>query len=101
MGFPLTRLRRLRQSETLRKMVRETALQPNHLIMPLFVRSGKNVRRPIGSMPGQFQLSTDLAVREAKEAKRLGIPAVILFGIPSKKDSVGSEAYDPNGIVQK
>lgn len=100
MKFPSTRLRRLRQFPTLRKMVSETTLTPDRFIMPVFVRPGRNVRKPISSMPGQYQFSVDQAVREAKEAKRLGIPAVILFGIPSRKDETGSEAYDRDGIVQ-
>lgn len=101
MGFPAIRLRRLRQAPGLRKMVRETSLSVNDFVLPLFVRPGKNVRKAIQSMPGQFQLSVDELVKEGKEAKKLGIPAVILFGIPSRKDARGSEAYDKNGIVQR
>ena len=100
MGFPSLRLRRLRRSGPVRRLVRETALSPENLVMPLFVRPGRNVRRPVKSMPGQFQLSVDQAVREAKEAAKLGIPGVILFGIPSRKDEAGSEAYAADGIVQ-
>ncbi|MBI3012415.1 MAG: porphobilinogen synthase [Elusimicrobia bacterium] len=100
MSFPVTRLRRLRKSESLRRLVRETSLAVDDLILPLFIRRGKGIRRPIGSMPGQFQLSVDQAVREVKESKKLGIPAVILFGIPDKKDDLGSESYDPEGIIQ-
>lgn len=99
-AFPATRLRRLRQSPLLRRMVRETALSPANLIQPFFVRPGRNQKRPVGSMPGVFQLSVDHVVKEARAAKRLGIPAVILFGIPSKKDAQGSEAYADDGIVQ-
>ena len=100
MTFPNTRLRRLRQTAVLRKMVSETTLSVDHLVLPLFVRPGKRVKKPIASMPGQFQRSVDETVREVREAKKLGIPAVILFGIPSKKDERGSEAYDENGIIQ-
>ena len=101
MGYPAVRLRRLRRTETIRKMVRETTLSAGDMILPLFVRPGKNVRKPILSMPGQFQLSPDEAVRMAKDAHRLGIPGVILFGIPSKKDERGSDAYNKSGIVQQ
>jgi porphobilinogen synthase len=101
MAFPYQRLRRLRQSEPLRRMVRETSLRPADLIYPLFVVNGRDQRQPITSMPGQFRLSVDLLVKEAAEARQLGIPAVILFGIPDKKDERGSGAYDPDGIVQR
>jgi porphobilinogen synthase len=82
-------------------MIRETHLIPDDLILPLFVRPGKGVRQPISSMPGHFQLSIDLLVKEVKEAKSLGIPGVILFGIPEKKDEMGSEAYAGDGIIQR
>jgi len=82
-------------------MIRETHLIPDDLILPLFVRPGKGVRQPISSMPGHFQLSIDLLVKEVKEAKSLGIPGVILFGIPEKKDEMGSEAYAEGGIIQR
>nr|MBI3613871.1 porphobilinogen synthase [Nitrospirota bacterium] len=101
MAFPYQRLRRLRESEPLRRMVRETRLSPADLIYPLFVVNGRDQRQPIVSMPGQFRLSVDLLVKEAAEARQLGIPAVILFGIPDKKDERGSGAYDPDGIVQR
>ncbi len=101
MNFPELRMRRLRKNETLRRMVRETVLTPSDFIYPLFVREGTGVRKPIGSMPGQFQLSVDEAVREAREAERVGVPAVILFGIPDHKDAVGSQAYAEDGIVQR
>ena len=101
MNFPFYRPRRLRKTETIRNMVRETNLTPNDLILPLFVTFGKNVRKPISSMPGQFQLSVDNIVKEAKEVKGLGIPAVILFGIPEHKDAEGSSAFDPKGPVQE
>ncbi len=100
MEFPRLRMRRLRRNETLRRMVRETVLTPADFIYPLFVREGKGVRNPIGSMPGQFQLSVDEAVKAAREAWDLGVPAVILFGIPEHKDAVGSGAYD-DGVVQR
>ena len=95
------RPRRLRQSEGIRQMVREMHLSPGDLIYPLFVRHGENVRIPIQSMPGIAQLSVDQAVREAGEAMTLGIPAVILFGIPAAKDPVGLENFAEDGIVQQ
>ena len=101
MGFPMQRLRRLRQSDALRRMVRETSLTPADLIYPLFVTEGRGRREDIGSMPGQCRLSIDLLLKEAGEVKALGIPAVILFGIPDRKDERGSSAYDPQGIVQR
>ncbi len=97
---PFRRLRRMRMNETFRSMVRETELSPKDFIYPLFVVPGKNVRREVRSMPGVFQLSIDETVKECVEVKNLGIPAVILFGIPEHKDEVGSEAYDEAGIVQ-
>ena len=101
MKFPLYRPRRLRQNARLRALVRETELSIDHLVMPMFVREGTKVRRPITSMPGQFQFSVDQAVKEAGQAFTLGVPAVILFGIPDKKDEKASAAYAPNGIVPK
>jgi porphobilinogen synthase len=101
MRFPQYRLRRLRQTETIRRMVRETHIRSNDLIYPLFVRPGKGVKQVISSMPGQFQLSIDMLIKEVKEAKSLGIPAVILFGIPDRKDETGSEGYSDDGIVQR
>ena len=101
MGFPQYRLRRLRKNEIFRKITRETHLRPEDFILPLFVRPGKGVKQPIASMPGHFQLSIDLLVKEVEEAKSLGIPGVILFGIPEKKDERGSEAYAEDGIIQK
>ena len=100
-GFPNTRLRRLRYHAGLRALVRETTLSPTNLILPLFVRPGKNIRQPIGSMPGQFQLSLDQLAVEAKEAQSLGIAGVILFGIPAEKDIEGSDSYCDTGIVQQ
>jgi porphobilinogen synthase len=101
MQYPEYRPRRVRRTENLRRMVRETQLAVDDFIYPLFVCPGKKVRKPVGSMPGVFQLSVDEAVTEAKKAADAGVPAVILFGLPSKKDPVGSEAWDENGVVQK
>ena len=100
-GFPQVRMRRLRRTATLRHMVRETNLQPHNFIYPLFVTHGHNVRIPIEPMPGQFQVSINHLLDEVAEAESLGIPAVLLFGVPSKKDPTGSEAYDTNGIIQE
>jgi porphobilinogen synthase len=97
--YPALRPRRLRRSENLRRMMRETALSTNNLIAGMFVRHGSNIQKPIVSMPGQFQFSIDMAVREAETLVELGIPAVLLFGIPETKDATGSENYDPEGIV--
>jgi len=99
--FPFQRPRRLRKNETIRRMVRETSLSPDDFIYPLFITYGKNVRKEIKSMPGCFQESVDSIVKHAKEVYSLGIPAVILFGIPEHKDEIGSGAYDPHGVVQK
>jgi len=101
MAFPAQRLRRLRQHELLRRMVRETSLSPADFIYPLFVVEGRDRREEIASMPGQFRLSVDLLVKEAGEITELGIPAIILFGIPNQKDERGSSGFDPNGIVQR
>lgn len=98
--FPATRMRRLRQSAALRQFVAETELNPRQLVLPLFVRSGQKVRRPIQAMPDVFQLSMDEALREAAEAHRLGISAVLLFGIPDAKDDQASGAYAEDGVVQ-
>ena len=99
--YPVKRMRRLRYNPLIRDMVRETELSKNDFIYPLFVVPGENVNNPIKSMPGISQLSIDNAVKECKEVEALGIPAVILFGIPSHKDEKGSEAYDPDGIIQR
>jgi len=101
MKFPVYRARRLRRNETLRRMVRETFLTVDDFICPLFVRPGKEMKNPIASMPGQFQFSIDQLVKEAKVVQGLGILAVLLFGIPTTKDEVGSEAYARDGIVQE
>ncbi len=99
MDFPTIRPRRLRRSAALRRMVRETELGPGRLVYPMFVTHGKGVRNDIQSMPGCAQLSVDLLVEEAKTAHAAGVPAVILFGIPARKDAVGSEGYSRDGIV--
>lgn len=101
MYFPEYRGRRLRQNKNFRRMVRETSLTVDDLILPLFVTFGKNKKEEISSMPGQYQLSVDNLAKEAKEIYDLGIPAVILFGIPEKKDELGTDAYSDKGIVQK
>jgi porphobilinogen synthase len=101
MSFPETRMRRLRQTEPLRALVRETSLNPGDLIYPLFICPGEAVRRPIGSMPGVFNLSIDEVVREAEEAASLGIGGLLLFGLPESKDEQASGAYDDKGIVQQ
>jgi len=101
MNFPRYRLRRLRKDDLFRRMFRETQLRPDDFILPLFVRPGKGVKQPISSMPGNFQLSIDLLIKEVKEAKSLGILGVLLFGIPDKKDEMGSEGYADDGIVQR
>ena len=101
MAFPIQRLRRLRQHEGLRRMVRETRLSVSDLIYPMFVTEGKDQRREIASMPGQSRLSIDLLVKEAGEVAGLGIPAIMLFGIPDRKDERGTSGYDPDGIIQR
>jgi porphobilinogen synthase len=95
------RFRRLRRTEALRALVRETRLSPSDFVYPLFVTHGEDVREEISSMPGQYHLSLDQLAREADELRSLGIPAVLLFGLPVEKDEVGSEAYDADGIVQR
>ena len=101
MAFPIHRPRRLRRTEALRRMVRETELRPSDFIYPLFVVEGRGVRNPVPSMPGIDNLSVDLAVEEAKRARAVGVPGVILFGIPGHKDPRGTGAWAENGIVQK
>jgi porphobilinogen synthase len=101
MSFPENRPRRLRRSDSLRRMVRETTLAPDNFIYPLFVVPGKGVRKEIESLPEQFYLSVDELPREAEEIARLGIPSVLLFGLPQKKDEVGSESWHPEGVVQR
>ena len=101
MPFPAQRLRRLRATPAIRNLVRETHLQPSQFILPLFVCPGEGVRREIGSMPGNYQLSIDELVKECTEVQALGIGGVILFGLPETKDDMASGAYDDNGIVQR
>jgi porphobilinogen synthase len=101
MFTPYYRPRRLRKNEDIRRMVRETILTVNDLIYPMFVVEGKGVKNEISSMPGNYQLSIDLLVKEVKEVHNLGVPAIILFGIPSKKDALGSDATSDDGIVQR
>jgi porphobilinogen synthase len=101
MLFPDYRPRRMRRNEALRSMVRETTLSVNDFILPLFAVDGKGVKNPIDAMPGNYQLSVDNLAKVAKQAYDLGIPGVILFGIPSTKDALGTQAYAKNGIVQR
>ena len=100
-AFPIQRLRRLRQKESFRRMVRETSVSPSDFVYPLFVTEGRDRRDPIASMPGQQRLSIDLLIKEGADVAALGIPAVILFGIPDHKDDRGSSGYDPDGVVQR
>ncbi len=101
MGFPETRMRRLRRTEALRSLVRETRLTPDSFVYPLFVCPGEDVRKEVRSMPGVFNLSVDQAVKDAREAKSLGVPGVILFGLPEKKDEVATGAWSDQGVVQQ
>src|ERR1700687_2092405 len=101
MSFPIQRPRRLRTSDALRSFVRETRLTPEGFIYPLFVCPGEGVRKEIRSMPGVFNLSVDEAVKECAEVKSLGIPSVILFGLPETKDEAATDAWSDNGIVQR
>ncbi len=101
MSFPITRMRRLRQNDTLRRMVRETRVCRDDLVLPLFVVEGSGIREPVASLPGVFRHSVDMLVNEVKEVCDLGIPAVILFGIPGEKDARGSGADAADGIVQR
>jgi porphobilinogen synthase len=101
MQFPEYRPRRLRKNENFRRLIRETSLNIDDLVYPLFVVSGKNVKKPIASMPGIFQLSIDYIIKEAREARELGIPAILLFGIPPHKDESGTGAFAKEGIIQQ
>jgi porphobilinogen synthase len=101
MSFPETRLRRLRQNPTLRRLVRETRLSADDFVLPLFVCPGEGVAKPVGSMPGVYQQSVDKIVETCREAQAEGIRAVLLFGLPEHKDEVGSAAWSPDGIVQR
>jgi porphobilinogen synthase len=101
MGFPINRPRRLRRTDTLRRMIRETRLSPDDFIQPYFVCPGRDVRKPIGAMPGVAQMSVDNVVGAARETFAAGVPAVILFGIPPHKDATGTEAWNDQGEVQR
>ena len=101
MLFPDYRPRRMRQSSAFRRMIRETELSVNNLILPLFAVGGKGVKNPIDSMPGVYQMSSDNLIKEAQKAKELGIPAIILFGLPESKDPLGTQAYADKGVVQQ
>ena len=101
MPFPIHRMRRLRRTERLRNLVRETRLSPEMMIYPIFVCPGEKVRNEVPSMPGQYNLSVDNAVKTARDAEKAGIAGILLFGIPQQKDELGSDAYDDNGIVQQ
>src|SRR4030095_4518617 len=101
MPYPLYRPRRLRESPLLRKMVRETTLKADDFMLPLFTVHARGVRAPTGSMPGQYRLSIDELLKECKDAASMGIPAVLLFGLPQDKDPRGSEAYAEDGIIQQ
>jgi porphobilinogen synthase len=101
MAFPISRPRRLRRTETLRRMIRETRLAPDDLIQPFFVCPGRDVKRPISSMPGVAQMSVDQVVRAARDTHAASVPAVILFGIPQRKDPSGSQAWNDHGEVQR
>ncbi|MBI4268151.1 MAG: porphobilinogen synthase, partial [Chloroflexi bacterium] len=100
-NFPQSRLRRLRRTDSLRALIRETRVDVGDLVYPLFVVAGNGVKQEISSMPGICRFSADKLSQEAESIARLGIPAVILFGIPDEKDDVGSGAYDPKGVVQE
>jgi len=101
MAFPTNRMRRLRRTQRLRNLVRETRLSPESMIYPIFVCPGEKVRTEVASMPGQYNISVDNAVETAREAEKAGIGGLLLFGLPPEKDEMGSDAYDENGIVQK
>src|SRR3954454_7455757 len=101
MAFPITRMRRLRATESLRALVRETHLRPSQFVLPLFVVEGEGIRKEIGAMPGNYQLSIDELVKECADLGPLGVGGVILFGIPVHKDEQASGAYDDQGIVQR
>src|SRR5215470_16221417 len=101
MPFPITRLRRLRRSGQIRDLVRETRLTPESFVYPMFVCPGEGVRKAVRSMPGVFNLSVDEAVKEAASAFSLGVPSVILFGLPEKKDEVATGAWADDGVVQQ
>src|SRR5437773_9727619 len=99
--FPIRRMRRLRRTAALRRLVQETHVAPAQLVWPLFVCHGEGVRREVPTLPGVYQTSVDELVRDAERARRLGLGGIILFGLPQSKDATGSEAYDEEGIVQQ
>src|SRR5438132_917429 len=101
MAFPVNRMRRLRRNQRLRNLIRETRLSPESMIYPIFVCPGQNIRKEVESMPGQYNLSVDNAVKVARDAEKAGIAGILLFGLPPAKDELGSDAYDENGIVQQ
>src|SRR5204862_2546777 len=101
MPFPTHRMRRLRRNQRFRNLVRETRLSPESMIYPIFVCPGEKIRHEVGSMPGQYNLSVDNAVKVARDAEKAGIAGILLFGLPPAKDELGSDAYDENGIVQQ
>ena len=101
MSFPKNRMRRLRSSDAMRKLVRQTNININNLVYPLFIREGKNLKEPIKSLTGCFHFSPDTVAEEAREVFSLGIPAVLLFGLPEKKDATGSQAWSENGVIQQ
>ena len=99
--FPDTRLRRLREQPAIRSMIRETRLTTSSFVYPMFIRHGSGIKETIDPMPGCYHISLDLLAEEAQEVYDLGIPAVLLFGLPAGKDPLGTEAYDPEGIIQE
>lgn len=101
MAFPVHRMRRMRNDENTRRLVRETSLSVNDLIMPLFVCPGKNIKNEISSMPGNYHMSVDVLVEECKKIRNLGIPGIILFGLPETKDLTGSDSFCETGIIQQ
>lgn len=101
MAFPIHRMRRMRNDENTRRLVRETSLSVNDLIMPFFVCPGKNIKNEISSMPGNYHMSVDVLVEECKKIRDLGIPGIILFGLPETKDLMGSDSYSQTGIIQQ
>src|SRR5574340_1160600 len=101
MSFPITRMRRLRRTDSLRSLVRETRLTPEGFVYPMFICPGEGVRKEVRSMPGVCNLSVDEAVKEAREVKSLGVPAIILFGLPESKDEIATGAWAADGIVQQ
>ncbi|HTG73530.1 MAG TPA: porphobilinogen synthase [Terriglobia bacterium] len=101
MAFPIHRPRRLRRTQRLRNLVRETRLSPDAMVYPIFISTGKNVRKEISSMPGQYTMSIDKAVETARETEKLGVGGLLLFGLPPEKDEVGSDAYSESGIIQE